>query len=173
MVYTPTAITNTFTTTTAKSSEMNQNFTDCTTNFANIQTQFGKIIPIGGVLPWLKSLSGCPVLPSVFVECNGQTISDAASPFNGQTLPNLNASGGGNPSFLRGATASGGTGGGETHTHTDTLGMGSIEHGNFQSNTGTYVYIPSIDHNHAINGSLAAGNSLPTYYSVVWIMRIK
>jgi len=28
-------------------------------------------VPIGAVLPWLKSLTGAPTLPAQFLECNG------------------------------------------------------------------------------------------------------
>jgi hypothetical protein len=174
MVYTPTAITNTFVAgTVANPTNVNQNFTDCSTNFSAIQTAFTGTCPLGGILGWLKTLSGCPSLPTDFVECNGQTLSDAGSPFNGQVIPNLNASGGGNPCFLRGATLSGGTGGGETHTHGNgTLSVGQAEHGSIQVASGG-TWVPSTAHYHYLSGSVASGSSLPTYYSVVWIMRIK
>ena len=65
----------------------------------------GGVVPVGAVVPWLKSLTGTPAtLPDNFVECNGQTISDADSPYDGVALPNLN----GNAQFLYGAATSGG-----------------------------------------------------------------
>jgi hypothetical protein len=67
--------------------------------------------PIGSIIAWHKSFPNTPGLPVGWVECNGQVISDAASVYNGQTVPNLNsdtqdgsvASG----MFLRGASTSG------------------------------------------------------------------
>jgi len=43
-------------------------------------------VPVGSILPWAKSLTGVPSLISggFFVECNGQTLSDAESPLDGQ-----------------------------------------------------------------------------------------
>lgn len=46
------------------------------------------------------------VLPNNFVECNGQTLSDAESQLNGQVIPNLN----GNKNFVSGDLVSGTTG---------------------------------------------------------------
>ena len=94
--------------------------------------------PIGSVLPWAKSLSGVPALTTYYVECNGQTLSDAGSPLNGIVIPNLN----GNNYFLRGNATSGGTGGAATVT----LGLANLavhDHG-MQSHTHTIN-----DHTHS------------------------
>jgi hypothetical protein len=72
----------------------------------DINNSFLAVCPIGTILPWAKSITGVPALPANWIECTGATISDAASPMNGQTVPNLN---GGN-NFLRGNSTSGGTG---------------------------------------------------------------
>ena len=48
--------------------------------------------PIGSILPWAKSFTGVPTLPQGWAECDGSTVSDAESPLNGQTLPDLNGS---------------------------------------------------------------------------------
>jgi hypothetical protein len=73
-------------------------------------------LPIGTILPWHKSLTGSAGLPGEWVECNGQTLADTESPYNGQTIPNLNGDGSGADSpdvarkaqmFLRGGTTSG------------------------------------------------------------------
>jgi hypothetical protein len=63
------------------------------------------VVPIGSVIAWHKSLSGVPALPDGWVECNGQTLSDVASPLNGQAIPDLN----GQARFLRGGSTSGTT----------------------------------------------------------------
>jgi len=75
------------------------------------------LLPVGMIVGWAKSLPNMPALPGTWVECNGQSINDAASPFNGLNAPDLNGAQGGVPVFLRGANASGGTGGAETHSH--------------------------------------------------------
>jgi hypothetical protein len=186
--------------------------------------------PIGTVMSWLKSLTGTPSLPSNWVECNGQLISDVNSPYNGVTLPNLN----GTQTFLRGNSTSGATGGSTTHTHTgpshdhtwsDTVNIsisgstnttGSHTH-SVSGTTSTYndtAYLNSIgggsgtiyatdDHSHtwsdtsssdgshshtfsdsdsdSIGGTTSASGTgatgsagtLPTYYEVVWIIKIK
>lgn len=115
------------------------------------------LAPIGSVQAWLKSLTGTPSLPSNWVECNGQTISDAASVYNGVTIPNLNASGGGTQRFLRGATASGITGGADMAA-TSTSAYDTVD------GSGTAQVAPQHSHTVAI---------LPSFYEVVWILRIK
>ena len=72
--------------------------------------------PLGTIKAWHKSLTGSPGLQDEYVECNGQVLSDSESPYNGQTIPNLNGDGSGADSpglsrkeqmFLRGGTTSG------------------------------------------------------------------
>jgi hypothetical protein len=87
-----------------------------------------------------------------WIECNGQVISNANSIYDGKTAPNLNASGGGTKRFLRGSTTSGTTGGSETHKHDTEPGTG-------------------MDYN-VSNRQIAAASTLPSYYEVVWIMKI-
>jgi hypothetical protein len=113
--------------------------------------------PIGSVLAWLKSFTNTPALPSNFVECNGQVLSDTGSVYNGQTIPDLNGSAG-TGRFLRGKTTSGGTGGTETHHHSVSNSSVADGHGSVQAveaqDTSDY-------------------STLPSYYEVVWVMRIK
>lgn len=113
-------------------------------------------VPIGGIVAWLKSFPNTPALPNEFAECNGQVLSDAGSPFNGQTLPDLNST----PKFLRGAAASGGAGGSDTHSHTTTQDAGS----NGNDNLGTVS---------EATGTTSVESSLPSYYEVVWVTRVK
>ena len=112
------------------------------------------IVPIGSIIAWAKSISNTPPLLPNFVQCDGQTMSDGDSPLNGQVIPNLN----GNNRFLRGNSTSGGTGGAATHNH-------------------------RLPHNNDFDGGVIDGitgntftdfeSSLPPYFYVVWIMRIK
>ncbi len=67
-------------------------------------------VPIGGIIAWHKSLdAGVGSLPDGYLECNGQTVSDAASPLDGVVLPDLNgqAYAGGRGRYLRGGNTSG------------------------------------------------------------------
>jgi hypothetical protein len=114
--------------------------------------------PIGAIIAWAKSFPNTPSLPSNYVECNGQVLNDAASPYNGQTIPDLN----GEARFLRGGTTSGATGGSVNHDHTVTLGAVVV---NQITPTGTAVG-PGVY-------STSASSHLPSYYRIVWIMRIK
>lgn len=136
----------------------------------------GAIVPIGGILPWAKSISGIPALPSQFVECNGQTLSDADSPINGEVIPDYNGFTG-TPNYLRGggnsdgstAVASSGAsdGGTEQHQHSGNTGNASDDFTN-KTTTGT----PSMDqHTHPFTTGNTA--TLPTYASICYIMRIK
>lgn len=49
-------------------------------------------LPIWTILAWHKSMSWTPTLPNGFVECNWQTLNDAASVYNWQIIPDLNNS---------------------------------------------------------------------------------
>jgi hypothetical protein len=136
------------------------------------------IAPIGSLLPWLKSYTNTPqTLPTGWVEADGSTVSDAASVYNGQALPDLNGG-----EFLRGFTTSGGTGGATTNTATlatsqsigsrganDNYGIvkvsGELKHADAGSSGSTTYDIPST--------TTSAFNISPLYYNVVWIIRIK
>jgi len=160
------AVTNTFTGgTAADADEVNANFTDIENQFNDSTPTYNTlphICPIGSVAAWLKNLgtTHTPALPTGWEECNGQVLSDADSVYDGDTLPDLNANAG-TERFLRGAATSGAEGGAETHTHTVTPPVNSNQGGT--TNTGW--------RNGAKTSS--AGSSLPSYHSVVWIMRVK
>ena len=128
------------------------------------------LVPVGAVVAWLKSFTGTPALPAEFVECNGQTLSDAGSVFNGQIIPNLN----GNHDFLRGSSTSGSTGGAATHSHGFT-GATGVEDGDIdaQTDSGSPVTVAAFAHVHPFSGTTDAASSLPPYTDVVWVLRIK
>ena len=123
----------------------------------------GGSAPVGCVLAWLKGFPNSPALPASWAECNGQVLAAAESVFDGTTLPDLNGALGGAPVFLRGANTSGGTGGNEAHTHGVDLNIngGSAPQG------ADFVMVPPGAYN------TGAAPSLPTYYAVVWVMRVK
>ena len=113
------------------------------------------VAPIGMVVMYLSSLTNIPGLPGEWVQCNGQTLSDSESVYNGKVIPNLNAGGGSGESlFLRGGTTSGSTGGAETHTHTYTVLVMA---------TAALKYMYQLEN----------ANSSPSYFADIWIMRIK
>ncbi len=78
---------------TLSASQMNENF----------EALNNSQVPVGAIIAWHKSLSGTLAVPANWVECNGQVLDDADSPYDGQTIPDLNNSG----RFLRGAMISG------------------------------------------------------------------
>lgn len=110
--------------------------------------------PVGSVTAWLKSQPGTPALPDGWVECNGQVLQDTASPYHGQTLPNLN----GGQRFLRGGTASGATGGSVSHAHSVTQVAQDLAPDASSNSTGTRIN---------------AANHLPPFFDVVWILKVR
>lgn len=114
------------------------------------------IVPIGSVVAWMKSLPGTPSLDTLsWVECNGQTLNHPENLFfHDQVMPDLNISN----RFLRGSGNSGSTGGADSHTHGLPVTPANVEHGS------TF---------HLSGSSTAIQENLPSYYEVVWIMRIK
>jgi hypothetical protein len=126
-------------------------------------------VPVGAVLPWLKTFPGTPqALPEQFVECNGQIVTDTASPFFGLTLPNLN----GENRFLRGNATSGGTGGVDTHAHAVSTPT-QVPSATTTAGSGAAVSVPTAAHTHNTNFSTQTADGKPPYYNVVWIIRIK
>jgi len=116
-------------------------------------------VPIGAVLAWLKNYTNTPALPSEFIECNGQVLNDAGSVYNGQTIPDLN----GSNRFLRGNATSGGIGGSESHFHTTGLAQNACANAPVTSRK----CAPSTP------ATSSTESLLPSYYEVVWIIRIK
>lgn len=127
-------------------------------------------VPVGGVIAWLKSYTNTPALSSWFVEANGQTLSDAASVYNGQVIPNLNGSSS-TQRFLRGSTTSGTTGGSDSHTHSFTTGTESALANADTNGDGSQASFASGCHTHT--GTTDSTSTLPSYYEVVWVMRVK
>jgi len=122
-------------------------------------------LPIGSIVAWAKSLTGAPSLQSNFAECNGQSLSDSGSVFDGVTLPSLNGNSETTKKFLRGSTASGSAGSNAQHLH---AGMCSSTEGsadvNFDGSTGCF---------YCSSSCTANASHIPPYYEVVYIIRIK
>jgi len=122
------------------------------------------MVPIGAILPWAKTITGVPALNDHFVQCDGQTLSDAESLLNGEVIPDLN----GDNQFMRGNSTSGGTGGTATHTHTGTT---NADAGNDQYQGAEGTLVATNGHTHGFTSDASA--TLPPYYNIVWIMRVK
>ena len=116
--------------------------------------EFNPIIPIGGVIAWMKSMTNTPALPPGWVECNGQEISNVRSPYHGMLVPNLNGASGSSKRFLRGAPETGASGGSSSHGHG---GVRSQKYGTQRKPVASTVQ----------------STHLPPYYDVNWIMRIR
>lgn len=134
--------------------------------------------PIGSIIARHKDFTNTPALPGVWVECNGQTLSDAESPYNGQVIPDLN---GGNR-FLRGNSESGGIGGAETHQHITPIGRRTSTTIGFAEIYGTTGivnnFINYTERDGNSNANITATNTSstdtkPPFMEVVWIMRVK
>lgn len=136
-----------------------------------------------------------PVLDEGFVECNGQVLSDLESPYDGETIPNLNGASSGADSpdiarkdkmFLRGcATEDGETSGtGEDdataangltvdpNPHSHTFPMGQTDGaGNYADRATNY----DADKTTVATTLTILGDTetRPINMSVVWVMRIK
>ena len=158
-------------------------WTSASQDFLTTGTVTGKkfvgwgIVPIGSVTAWLKSFTGTPSLPDGWEEANGQMLSDADSVYNGQTLPNLNGSGG-TKRFLRGSTTSGGTGGSANHKHYVNMGAQATTTSTCNQqirDTGSGTNVALSVHTHYVcwSGWSFCCSTLPHYYEVVWVLRIK
>ena len=114
-----------------------------------------------------------PELPDNWLECNGQVISDVASPINGMTLPSLHtAVEDVNGYFLRGViegAATGTTEGSQVLSHDH-----DIRVANSAASGDTVVRGSADDHlsTTAIN-TFGGSESRPVAFAIIWIMRIK
>ncbi len=143
--------------------------------------QVGNDAPIGSILGWHKSYTNTPVLPTEWVECNGQVLNLPGSPYHGQTLPNLN----GEARFLRGSSLSGTSQAAtEVAVLVESNGSGifyndngvnvSAHNNNFDlvtTTTTTRGFIANSSSD-AGAGQISSGQVRASNMSVVWIMRV-
>ncbi|HNR87504.1 MAG TPA: hypothetical protein PKM65_04120 [Spirochaetota bacterium] len=127
--------------------------------------------PIGSIIAWHKSMAGTPAIPGGWVECNGQVVSDADSPYNGTAVPALNSDAGSGQGgrFLRGNSASGimQSDDFKSHTHqirdeSDPSGGGALEEGSW---SGAWL--------NGLVSETGGPETRPANMSVVWIIRVK
>ena len=161
------------------SSSINDNFTALK----------NRVAPVGGIVAWHKDMISGQALTEGWVECNGQTINDPESPYNGMIAPNLNGDAGGADSpdvggkyrmFLRGDTTSG-TGTldafqGHHHAGSDVHDIPGDAH------LDASLVASGIWWNRFYKGDPTTGNhgaarvdteTRPVNMTVVWVMRIK
>ncbi|MBS1614400.1 MAG: hypothetical protein JST49_16385 [Bacteroidetes bacterium] len=143
--------------------------------------------PIGSIMAWHKNGANMPALPDGWVECNGQTLSDAASPLNGTAMPNLNGTftteAGGTSSagrFLRGGATSGTFASDRTNSVTEMLiednGGGQASQRSIPDNgswsAAGYNYYTT-GSNDGIKLRKKGVETNPGSMTVVWIMKVK
>ena len=139
-------------------------------------------VPVGCIIAWHKTLTGVPALDATWAECNGQVLSDADSPLNGQTLPNLNGTTDATRIILRGSTTSGGTGGAATvtlttaelpaHTHNIT----SVNNNSAAGTSNNVVESGGASNDSLSTGSAGSGSAfsiIPPVMNMVYIIKIK
>jgi hypothetical protein len=143
------------------------------------QAGFG-YAPLGTILPWHKSMTASPAtsLPPGWLECNGQVVSDGASPYNGQALPDLNSGG----RFLRGGNTSGTMQDDALQGHhhhvpnlTQRVGGRTGNSGAYEKNDGVFntENATTIISDGAHGLPRVAAETRPLNMSVVWIMRVR
>lgn len=115
-----------------------------------------------------------PNLPDGWVECDGSALSDSDSPFDGATLPDLNAT----PSFMRGGISSGSTGGADTHNHKwlngwEGYASDGTSSGQIIGNEGGSGSLDNMVDGMGNTQYTSKDSGLPVYYQVVFIMRVK
>ena len=138
-----------------------------------------QIQPVGSIIAWTDHIAGTPSMPDNWKLCDGTAISDADSPMNGETVPDLNGDG----RFLRGGATSGteqtDTFQGHKHSVTPqhcfpwvgTGGDNAGATGTQQKSTTIIVGNPTTD---GANGTPRTANETrPINITVKWIIRIK
>lgn len=140
------------------------------------------LVPIGSIIAWHGNMAGTPALPAGWLECNGQTVTDGASPMNGVAVPNLNSgttSQSGDASrgrFLRGNTTSGLYQGDASNNlnwiNHDDSGNGDTND-NLPDNGGTVTIRNYSTSGDRYQARLDGVETRVTNMSVRWIIRIK
>lgn len=138
------------------------NVTDDTWSYATVvdsETQLSLNDDIFVATGKTYNIYATPKLSSDWVECNGQTLSDISSPYDGEVIPDLNAQG----RFLRGNSISGimQNDAMATHNHDQFWGSGA-----YTGVAGAYSRFTGYE-------TIVSGETRPINMSVVWIMKIK
>lgn len=146
------------------------NVTDGTESYVTAIDSETQLTVADDVFPTGKAyeLYDTPWLPDGYVECNGQTLSDADSPYNGLTIPDLN----GSKVHLRGDDASGTLGvtnytAPATHSHSVNITTSSTCPASSNGVNACHTHLVS-----GTTGNATEDVDVPTF-TILWIMRIK
>ncbi len=145
--------------------------TDVNANFTELYIATGRMVPIGTIVAWHKSMTGTPSLPEGWLECNGQTVADVESSYDGQVLPNLNGEG----RFLRGGSTSGTLQDSQNLAHTHNYGdyywhdSGAVDE--FENPTGDGMG-ERLQVSRTTNTS-GGSEARPINMSIIWIIKVK
>jgi hypothetical protein len=134
--------------------------------------------PIGSIVAWHADLPGTSPLPTEWVRCDGQVLVDTNSPYDGQTIPDLN----GRDRYLRGAPFTSGDlqdDAFQGHWHNashnaEILNVGS-SYGQTSGARDTVITISVLDPTtDLVNGDPRTGSETrPINMSVVWVMKVR
>jgi hypothetical protein len=134
-------------------------------------------VPAGTILAYVGQLN---VLPPEWYLCDGSTVHDDESPFDGQAIPNLTDN-----RFLMGVDSTSGSGvsGGRNDIPTDGAhshggATGTLAHSDTQSidNSSNYLQATGTGHTHTISvdGAHSHGSeNRPAFLTVHFILKIK
>lgn len=138
--------------------------------------------PVGTIKSYATSFTGVPSnnITAFWKICSGAVLSDAESPLNGQTLPDLNST----QRFLRGSTTSGSTGGSDSHVHkvydwdtgTSNVAIASDTGGNdskVYDSSGAAINPTNTDGCISVDMYTTSVSTLPSYYEVTYYMKVK
>ncbi|HNR87505.1 MAG TPA: hypothetical protein PKM65_04125 [Spirochaetota bacterium] len=142
-------------------------------NFDELYQYVNTLVPVGTIVAWHKSKTGTPAIPNGWVECNGQVINDAASPYNGTNAPDLNndvGSIGDGGRFLRGNATSGTFQADELKAHNHTMHYGDYD---FKYDNPSRTWAIRTGAGSYQTDNAGGTETRPVNMSVVWIMRIK
>lgn len=144
------------------------------------------VTPIGAIIAWHKAFANTPTLSDGWIECNGQTLSDSESVYDGQVIPDLNGDG----RFIRGSATSGVE---EVHTVENhkhavpfansgtAIRVGGQDpfgaEGSFTANRNIGLGTINTGDTYSLTNNIASagksGETRPINISMVWIMRVK
>ena len=153
-------------------------------NFQSLKTAIEDAheVPVGSIVAYHRDLfDTTPTLPTGWVECNGQVLSDTESSLDGKTIPDLN----GEARFLRGGATSGTEEAAAFEQHYHQTGQHQLDNeaGNTWSNINGYASVGNKQFmKHAglwantyrpHTGNSGGSETRPINMSVIWIMKVK
>jgi hypothetical protein len=116
-------------------------------------------VPIGAIISWWRPGPAVPI-PAGYQVCDGSTITDPASPYVGEQLPDLT------DRFIKGVTelALGTRGGSASHAHSITIASaGRHSHSGSADSAGGHSHSVSIGLTGFISNTPTSGSSSPYY----------